>query len=925
MLHPVVRCPMCGEAVWTDRRRCEVCGVVLGFTVPGTGVHPAVAPARDSRSTTSPPSDHPETGDDTEVESTEHGPPVLALRSRRKLVDRVHAHLHKALAAGTPAAALLHGPPGSGKSALLSAGAGALASSTSAARLDVRLPPGAREPLAPIERLVERWAGEGLTDRHDATSLPRRLSRRLRELAPGLSAAETIELESRLGVLGGVRGASAPGGEEVLRRPSPYLDALAKALQLDVAQHPLLVTLDGLDRASDEGRFLLAGLVRRLADLPVAWLATAREVDAGTIFSSAIPTEVLEVEPLGEEDMAALLQSTLGATPSRDLLALVHRLSQGQPGRALDVLRSLEQSKAVRRADGIAHVEPTAVGERLGAKTAEALAGVYWESLSAPDRHALQAAAVLGDVVWDEAVVALERARRSAATPESDFESRHAEDVTLVRGRLANLCRMGFLVRQEESEFPGTEEYVFALEGLGAFVTGTLSAEARARLHQAAARWLAVRAADKPGFLEAIAAHFADGGAPALAAQRYGEAADEARARTLYDRAVVLYRRKLDLLDAEDHPLRVATLHELGTVHVAMGRYDAAEESFRQMLRHAWALGTPGKVAVALSKLGRVSRARGDYAAALRDLEEALRLFRLCGDQVGVAAALTDLGSLRYLLGEYDEARRCHREALALRRELEDDRGTALALLHLAMLDRAAGLLDRATTKTQEALRLGEGSAAKEELAQAMNVLGVLAFDRGDLPSALGYLQEGLQLAAGADRRMELYLLNNVGEIQFWMGSLDDAARNLGRAMEMATEQEDRRALGEIQRNVARLSIWQQRNDRATVYADHALALAEQIGNQEAKGLAWILMGEVRASAGTPPGADPPDVCFRRGIEIFRRIGHQVELAKALHSWGHTLRARGLAADARAPLAEALQLFTLQGSAMADRVKGLLG
>jgi tetratricopeptide (TPR) repeat protein len=914
---------MCGEAVWTDRPKCEVCGALLGFTVPGTGIHPVVASTHDTSSTGIPTAAEVAAESEALVDDSGRTALGLPLLGRQKLLDRLHAHLHKALVAGVPAAVVLHGAPGSGKSALLGAVAAAVAASSSATRLEVRLPLGAREPLAPIERLVDRWAGEGMTDRHDVGSLPRRLARRLRDVA-GLSATEAAEIESRLGVLAGARGAAAPGGEEVLRRPTPYLDALARALKLDAADGPVLVLLDGLERATDEGRFLLAGLVRRVTDRPVAWAAASRGVDAGTIFSAAVPTETAAVEPLGEVDLAELLQGVLGVPPSRDLLALVLRLSHGLPGRALDTLRSLEQSQAVRREDGIGHVEPAAIGERLGAETAEALAGVYWEGLTAADRSALQAAAILGEVVWDEGILAVERARRAATTPDGSFEARHAEDLEVIRGRLAGLCRMGFLVRQEESEFTGTHEYVFALEGLHAFVSGTLTGEARARLSLAAARWLEVRAAGKPGFLEAIAGHFAAGGAPALAAQRYGRAAEEARERTLYDRSVALFRRKLDLLDAEDHTERVATLHDLGTVQVAMGRYDPAEESFRQMLHHAWALGTPGKVAVALSKLGRLSRARGSYAAALHDLDEALRLFRQCGDQTGVAASLTDLGSLRYLLGEYEEARRCHREALALRREMEDDRGTSLALLHLAMLDRAAGLLDRATTKTQEALRLGEGSAAKGELAQAMNVLGVLAFDRGDLPSARGYLQEGLKLAAGTDRRMELYLLNNVGEIEFWLGRLDDAARNLGRAMEMATEQEDRRALGEIQRNVARLSLWQQRPDRATAYADRALALAEQIGNLESKGLAWVLMGEVRVAAGTPPGADPPEACFQRAIGIFRGIGHQVELARALYSFGHALRAQNRTAEARPILTEALQLFTLQGSALVERVRQLL-
>lgn len=916
---------MCGEAVWSDRPKCEVCGTAFAFVVPGTGIHPAVVPARDTHSTGAPAAQDVREEQEATTEGSGRSSLGTPLLGRRPVLDRVHAHLQQALAAGRSAAAVVHGPPGSGKSAVVAAAAGALVASSGVTRFELRLPPTAREPLAPIERLVDRWAGEGMTDRHDPTSLPRRVSRRLHELGTAVSAADVAEVEARLGVLSGSRGVEAPApGEEVLRRPTPYLDALAAAFRYDTDRGPVLIVLDGLDRATDEGRFLLAGLVRRLSDRPLVWLVASRTPDVSTIFAAAVPTETAALEPLEEGDLATLVQTCLRLPPSRDLLSLIQRLSHGHPGRAIDAARSLEQSKALRRENGIVHVDAAAVGERLGAETAEALAGVQWEGLAPAERSTLQAAAVLGEVVWDEALVALERARRPGALPDGRLEARHVEDLEAMRARLGGLCRAGFLVRQEETEFPGTEEYVFALDGLRTFVLGTLSGDTRARLHLAAARWLEVRAAGKTGFVETIAGHLAAGGLQASAAQRYGEAADEARRRTLYERAVGLYKRKLDLLEADDHPGRLVTLHDLGTVQVAMGRTDAAEESFRQMLRSAWALGAPGKIAVALSKLGRLSRGRGDYPAALRDLDEALRLFRQCGDQIGVAAALADIGSLRFLLGEYAEARRCHREALALRRELEDNRGSALALLHLAMLDRAEGLLDRAAAKTQEALRLGENSAAKEELAQAMNVLGVLAFDRGDLQSAAGYFQEGLKLAAGADRRMECYLLNNLGEVQFWSGQLDDAARNLARAMELAGEQEDRRALGEIHRNAARLSIWQRRPERAAAYADRALALARQIGNEESLGLAWELAGEVRAFAGTPPGAEEPDVCFRRAIDTFRRIGHQVELARALYSYGHVLRAQGRTADAQPILGEALDLFTRQGSALAERVRQLL-
>ncbi len=185
----------------------------------------------------------------------------------------------------------------------------------------------------------------------------------------------------------------------------------------------------------------------------------------------------------------------------------------------------------------------------------------------------------------------------------------------------------------------------------------------------------------------------------------------------------------------------------------------------------------------------------------------------------------------------------------------------------------------------------------------------------------------GYRLVDGPDPIDERELFGRLSPGTSWTSLVffDVTDSTNSRAMEMAGEQEDRRALGEILRNVARLSIWQQRPDRAVAYADRALSLAEQIGNQESKGLAWVLVGEVRAAAGTPPGAEPPDACFRRGIDTFRRIGHQVELARALYSYGHTLRALGRLPEARPLLQEALHLFTAQGSALADRARQLLG
>ena len=308
MLHPVVRCPMCGEAVWTDRPRREVCGAILGFTVPGTGVHPVVLSSRGARSTTAPPPARPEGDEDTESDAEDGGPPSVALSGRRKLIDRIHAVLHKALAAGRPAAALLHGPSGAGKSALLAASAGAIAASTNAVRLDVRLPPafGSRWPdrtaMSAGRERIDRPA------RRDVAAAARRgCASWRRPLTAGLT-----ERESRLGVLGGVRGKWRRAARTSCAA-RPY-STLSRA---PCAWSPP-------ERPARHGRRRRPRHRRRISS-PASYGASATrwpahdrsEVDAATAFSSGSHRGRSRFR----EDLAELLQGTLGATPSRDLLA----------------------------------------------------------------------------------------------------------------------------------------------------------------------------------------------------------------------------------------------------------------------------------------------------------------------------------------------------------------------------------------------------------------------------------------------------------------------------------------------------------------------------------------------------------------------------------------------------------------------------
>ena len=499
MLRPVIRCPMCGEALWTDRSRCAACGVHVGSGETEASFAPSAAPEKDGRGSWEAPVD----GSDA-ITSSGHIVSPVGMTGRDGPLERIVRCVRERLTAGRGAAVVVHGPAGSGKSALLAAAvARGIGSGTAVGRVEVRLGRGIPDPLAPIERLVVRWIAEGSADWRDLAALPRRLDRRIRDLGGGLGENEIREISIRLAALAGLRGVAAPRDEdEILRRPTPFLEALAQALRLEASKRPLLIALDGLEHGTDEGRFLLSQAARRLADAPVGWLAAARSLEAASLFSGAVDVEIVSLGPLAEEDLATLVSEYLGAPAAPELVSLVLRMSQGYPGPAIDAIRSLDRSGAVHRGDDGCRVGPVEVSRRLGPRTLEALIGVRWERLGPAERETLEDASVLGEVVWDEAIVALDRARRGAAAPDGGFEARQAEEVDAVRSRLAELARLGFLDELEEAEFEGTREYAFALDDLRAFVYGSVPAEVRARLHLAAARWLTVRAAGRPGFTE---------------------------------------------------------------------------------------------------------------------------------------------------------------------------------------------------------------------------------------------------------------------------------------------------------------------------------------------------------------------------------------------------------------------------------------
>jgi DNA-binding CsgD family transcriptional regulator len=139
---------------------------------------------------------------------------------------------------------------------------------------------------------------------------------------------------------------------------------------------PVVLVLEDVHAADGES-LALAGLLIRLADLPVLTVATMRpgggaaELEQlGERMADDGRGSVLDLDPLGPDDVASLVAAVVGAPPDGELAGAVADASRGNPFFAYEIAQSFVDAGAVVVGDGWAHLVPGAPTTRLPGSTA---------------------------------------------------------------------------------------------------------------------------------------------------------------------------------------------------------------------------------------------------------------------------------------------------------------------------------------------------------------------------------------------------------------------------------------------------------------------------------------------------------------------------------------------------------------------------
>jgi DNA-binding CsgD family transcriptional regulator/tetratricopeptide (TPR) repeat protein len=641
----------------------------------------------------------------------------------------------------------------------------------------------------------------------------------------------------------------------------PQVDGQAAGSQLRVFQDtlallfdraaaaPLLLVLEDLHWADASTLDLVVFLAHNLDDRRLLLLATYRAderasaervrrlADGVRRSGSAL---AVELGPLQDEELAALLEARADAPPPAALADVIVARSEGNPFFAEELLaaagdgsgelpRGLRDLLLQRTArldaatQGLLRLA-AAAGRDVGYPLLRAVAG-----LPEPDlRQSLRQAVEHGVLVAEQAPGSFRF--RHALLAKAVYATVLPGEREELHARLAGELARGGAAPAELA--PHWAAAGRSAEALATSVEAARQAEAvfglaeaLAHLERALALWPAV-----PEASELVGLDLAE------LCSWTAELADQTGAAP---RAVELAQRAIELVGEGDPP-RAALLHvRLGRYLHASGRTHAGLAAFQRAVELVPAQPPSPARAQALAALGTGLHLAWRFDESLSVCEEALALARTVGAHSAELRALTDLGSDLTYLGRGDEGLARLRQAV----RLAEDSGDPLAL------QRAYIILTVALTmlgRPREAARLA--AVARKVLRRYGVDNAVLVANYIEALIATGDWDEADRLSAAALRAITAsypyMLLMLRADLELGRGDFEAARTHLEAAL--ATLREDR-GQGIYDVFLAELALW----ERRWIDADGAVrdALAAARSPQAAQLRVWFCAKGLRAQA----------------------------------------------------------------------------
>jgi len=278
-------------------------------------------------------------------------------------------------------------------------------------------------------------------------------------------------------------------------------------------------------------------------------------------------------------------------------------------------------------------------------------------------------------------------------------------------------------------------------------------------------------------------------------------------------------RQRGELVDAEASYRKALAIHErlasrleivrdLGDIGAVLrrDRLDAAEQMCQKAYDLARAIPDAAAEADQASGLGLVYQKRGEADRAEQYHRRALEINESLQRTVEAARNRGNLGNVLLLRGDLPGAERMHRAALDAFERLERDDGVASALNNCGLVAARQGLLTEAEELIRKALAKETLLDRREGMANAHENLGYVAYRRGQYAEAEASYRHALAMNERMGRREGVaHEWRGLGEVFAARGDAAAARAAFAKARRVFTEVGMPRMAAEVERQAAEL------------------------------------------------------------------------------------------------------------------------
>lgn len=669
------------------------------------------------------------------------------------------------------------------------------------------------------------------------------------------------------------------------------LDALASFFKAVSLHGPVVLELeDGHWFDTDSIQFLLK-FVKRIDGYPIAILASCRyeseneffKYPPGFIETLPITCQILELDLLLEEHLAAFAKAMLHGDSSPELIELLKQKTGGNPFFIEQTLLFLQQQELLIRKNN--EIVPLKADIEMPAEIRSVLISRL-DQLPSDVKQMVQTASVLG----------------------REF------DVTVLAHMLGNDKKMEPMLRHAVDDAIWTAQseihYVFrhVLMRDAAYEMQLVSR--RRHFHQLAAETLEkIHRDDLFTHLGDIVYHFEQSGNVERTIYYLQKAARWASENFQNNMALEYYQKLVDLLlpsaskvdvlldyaallklvgrwnqvkieissalalahELNDDALIARCYNQMGNYHFSKGHHKKARKHYRQAKQIAEKCTLDSEMAQALKNIGNIHLVWGDYARAMQFYKSSRQLYEKLDDREGLSAIYNNMGLIHFRTNNYDlamefyqkdlkncEDRRdyqglsvvignigalyekmgemekgldCYQKQLSLKKQLGDKRGMALAIGNMGGYYTHHGQFDRAIECYRQRINTAEELGDLVSLATAYNHLGNISYARDDYGKVLNYYRQALYFSEKlGDKVTQSVVIGNLGTVHQELGEYEQAMKLFERQLALKRELHDNSGVARAYNNMGIVFASRNEISLALDFYDRAIDSAQSAG-----------------------------------------------------------------------------------------------